>query len=258
MSYTPKKENISKMNKFIVIGIIDQELKKFHKKHINEKYAKAEEQVKEDMYKNLVENRLVFWSQQAGTEARTISQTPTRDLARTRINNLKEIKDCTPVILEAIVNYIKAEFEHIMNLGHSEAFIYLCDLQKEEKPTEPTHYKTFKYKGDLEVFYKNCLAYNVIDDKTSLDSFKMAYNGTKTNQVGIIKLTCPKTTFTSFMSLLNDAGMFEDYPKNFHKVGEAITGESDFKNALAKLRTTGTFENEKKFRQLVKTLSLNI
>ena len=54
--------------------------------------------------------------------------------------------DCTPVILEAIVNYIKAEFEHIMNLGHSEAFIYLCDLQKEEKPTEPTHYKTFKYK----------------------------------------------------------------------------------------------------------------
>ena len=56
------------------------------------------------MYKNLVNERLVFWSQQAGTEARTIAQTPTRDLARTRINNLKEIKDCTPVILEAIVN----------------------------------------------------------------------------------------------------------------------------------------------------------
>ena len=153
---------------------------------------------------------------------------------------------------------LKDDLEHIKNLGHTEAFIYLCDLQKEEKPTKPTHYKTFKYKGDLEVFYKNCLAYNVIDDKTSLDSFKMAYNGTKTNQVGIIKLTCPKTVFTCFMSLLNDAGMFEDYPKNFHKVGEAITGETDFKNALAKLRTTGTFENEKKFRQLVKTLSLNI
>ena len=60
------------------------------------------------------------------------------------------------------------------------------------------------------------------------------------------------------MSLLNDVGMFEDYPKNFHKVGEAITGETDFKNALAKFKTTGTFENEEKFRQLVKTLSLNI
>ena len=255
---TPKKENITKMNKFIVIGILDKELKDFHRKNINERYSEAEDEFKEDMWKNLVSNRLVFWSQQAGTEARTIAQTPTRDLARTRINNLKEMADCTPVILEAIVNYIKAEFEHIMNLGHSEAFIYLCDLQKEEKPTEPTHYKTFKYKGDLEVFYKNCLAYNVIDDKTSLDSFKMAYNGTETNQVGIIKLTCPKTTFTCFMSLLNDAGMFEDYPKNFHKVGQAITGETDFKNALAKFKTTGTFENEEKFTQLVKTLSLNI
>ena len=86
----------------------------------------------------------------------------------------------------------------------------------------------------------------------------MAYNGTETNQVGIIKLTCPKTTFTCFMALLNDAGMFKDYPKNFHKVGEAITGETDFKNALAKYKTTGTFENEKKFKHLVKTLSQNI
>ena len=32
MNYTPKKENIIKMNKFMIIGIIDEELKKFHKK----------------------------------------------------------------------------------------------------------------------------------------------------------------------------------------------------------------------------------
>ena len=254
---TPKKENITKMNKFYVIGILDKELKDFHRKNIEEKYPNAENEAKEDMWKNLVSNRLVFWSQQAGTEARTIAQTPTRDLARVRINNLKEIKDCTPVILDAVVSYIKAEFEHIMNLGHSEAFVYLCDLQKEEKPTKSITYKTFDYRGDIEVFYMNCLAYNVIDDKTSLDSFKMAYNGTETNKTSIIKILCPKTTFTCFMALLNDAGMFENYPKNFHKVGEAITGETDFKNALAKLKTTGTFENEKKFRQLVKTLSLN-
>lgn len=255
---TPKKENITKMNKFYVIGILDKELKEFHRKNIEEKYPNAENEAKEDMWKNLANNRLVFWSQQAGTEARTIAQTPTRDLARVRINNLKEIKDCTPVILDAIVSYIKAEFEHIMNLGHSEAFVYLCDLKTEEKLTEPTQYKTFKYRGDLEVFYKNCLAYNVIDNKTSLDSFKMAYNGSETNKTSILKIICPKTTFTCFMALLNDAGMFENYPKNFHKVGEAITGETDFKNALAKYKTTGTFEDEKKFKHLVKTLSQNI
>lgn len=255
---TPKKENIIKMNKFIVIGILNKELKEFHRNNINKRYVEAEEEFKEDIWKNLVSERLVFWSQQAVTETRTISQTPTRDLARVRINNLRKIKDCTPVMLDAIVSYIKAEFEHIMNLGHSEAFIYLCDLPKEEKPTNSTHYKTFKYKGDIEVFYKNCLAYNVIDDKTSLDSFKMAYNGTETNKTSIIKITCPKTTFTCFMAELNDAGMFENYPKNFHKIGEAITGETDFKNALAKYKTTGTFENEKKFKHLVKTLSQNI
>jgi hypothetical protein len=258
MNYTPKKENITKMNKFIVIGILDKELKEFHRKNVEEKYPNAENEAKEDIWKNLVTERLVFWSQQAGTEARTIARTPTRDLARIRINNLKEIKDCTPVILDAIVSYIKAEFEHIMNLGHSEAYVYLCDLKTEEKPTKPTHYKTFKYKGDLEVFHKNCLAYNVIDNKTSLDSFKMAYNGSETNKTSILKIICPKTTFTCFMALLNDAGMFENYPKNFHKVGEAITGETDFKNALAKLKTTGTFENEKKLKHLVKTLSQNI
>ncbi len=258
MNYTPKKENITKMNKFIVIGILDKELKGFHRKNVYERYANAEEEIKEGLYNQLVSDRLVFWSQQAGTESRTIARTPTRDLAKVRLNNLKEIKDCTPVMFDAIVSYIKAEFEYIMNLGHSEAFVYLCDLQKEEKPTKSLTYKTFNYRGDIEVFYKNCLAYNVINDKTSLDSFKMAYNGTETNQVGIIKLTCPKTTFTCFMALLNDAGMFKDYPKNFHKVGEAITGETDFKNALAKYKTTGTFENEKKFKHLVKTLSQNI
>ena len=52
MNYTPKKENISKMNKFMIIGIIDEELKKFHKKNINERYVNAENEAKEDMWKN--------------------------------------------------------------------------------------------------------------------------------------------------------------------------------------------------------------
>jgi hypothetical protein len=144
-----------------------------------------------------------------------------------------------------------------MNLGHSEAFIYLCDLQKEEKPTEPTHYKTFKYKGDLEEFYSKCMEYKVIDSETSLESFKIAFGGVETRDKGLIKRGVPKTTFAVFIALLNDAEMFEDYPKNFHKVGEAITGESDFKNALAKLKTIGTVSYEKKIRELVKSLSVN-
>ena len=48
--------------------------------------------------------------------------------------------------------------------------------------------------------------------------------------------------------------MFEDYPKNYHKVGESITGETDFKNALAKLKSIGTVQYEKKIRDLIKSL----
>jgi len=244
VSYIKKKSNL---DNFILNKILWDELNQFHKKSI-----------KESDGDNLFTKRLVYWKQQANKELKIIGSNPTRDLVRTRINNLKEIKDCTPVILDAIVSYIKAEFEHIMKLGHSEAFVYLCDLPKEAKTIKPKHYETFKYKGDLEVFYNNCLEYNVINNKTSLDSFKIAYNGTETSKTSIIKLTCAKTTFTCFMTLLNDAGMFENYPKNFHKVGEAITGETDFKNALAKYKTTGTFENEDKFKHLVKTLSQNL
>ena len=41
----------------------------------------------------------------------------------------------------------------------------------------PTPINTFEFKGDLKHFYKQCIEYEVIDSKTSLDSFKMAFDG---------------------------------------------------------------------------------
>ena len=97
----------------------------------------------------------------------------------------------------------------------------------------------------------------MIDSETLLDSFKIAFGGVETRDKALIKRGVAKTTFATFLALLNDAGMFEDYPKNYHKVGEAITGETDFKNALAKLKTHGTVENEDNIRKLIKSLSEN-
>jgi hypothetical protein len=60
-------------------------------------------------------------------------------------------------------------------------------FKKEDKTIKDKPYKTFKYKGDLEVFYNNCLAYNVIDAKTSLDSFKIAFEGAETRDIALLK-----------------------------------------------------------------------
>jgi len=129
--------------------------------------------------------------------------------------------------------------------------------EAEDKTIEKTPYTTFKYKGDINHFYKLCIEYKVIDSETLLDSFKIAFGGVETRDKALIKRGVAKTTFATFLALLNDAGMFEDYPKNYHKVGEAITGETDFKNALAKLKTHGTVENEDNIRKLIKSLSEN-
>jgi hypothetical protein len=70
------------------------------------------------------------------------------------------------------------EFEHTMNLGHSEAFIYLNNIEQDSVDlVHPTPINTFEFKGDLKHFYKQCIEYEVIDSETSLDSFKMAFDG---------------------------------------------------------------------------------
>lgn len=178
MSYIPKKENIIKLNDFVYNTSVTKELQKFHKKSIYEKYDKAEEEIKEGLYKELCSQRIVFWFAQKKIEADTIAKNPTKENAENRMKELKKIKDCTPAIFDAMVEYIKMEFEHLKNLGHTEAYSYLCNIGQDSVDlAHTTPFKTFEFKGDLKHFYKQCIEHKVIDSKTSLDSFQMAFSG---------------------------------------------------------------------------------
>lgn len=211
-----------------------------------------------DKKKELIGVRIEYWVNKKTTELNYIKGNPSKECVKTRMEIIKKEVDCSPKLYAHLKQYIISMLDSYYNLGNSEAFIYLYNLKEaEDKTIEKTPYTTFKYKGDLEEFYSKCMEHKVIDSETSLESFKIAFGGVETRDRGLIKRGVPKTTFAVFISFLNDAEMFEDYPKNFHKVGEAITGESDFKNALAKLKTIGTVSYEKKIRELVKSLSVN-
>ena len=178
MSYTPKKENIIKLNDWVYKTSVTGELQKFHKKNVYERYDKGEEEVKEGLYKELCSQRIVFWYAQRNIEADTIAKNPTKENAENRMRELRKIKDCTPIIFGAMVNYLKDDLEHIKNLGHTEAYSYLCNvLDESNKLVTPTPFETFEFKGDISNFYKQCIEYEVIDNETSLDSFKMAFDG---------------------------------------------------------------------------------
>ena len=178
MSYTPKKENIIKMNDFIYKTSVTEELQKFHKKNVYERYDKGEEEVKEGLYKELCSQRIVFWYAQRNIESDTIAKNPTKENTENRMKELRKLGDCTPVIFGAMVNYLKDDLEHIKNLGHTEAYSYLCNvLDESNKLVTPTPFETFKFKGDVSNFYKQCIEYEVIDSETSLDSFKIAFDG---------------------------------------------------------------------------------
>ena len=69
-----------------------------------------------------------------------------------------------------------------MNLGHSDAFIYLNSeatilTPPSLKLINPIPYFSFQYTGDINHFYSQCISMKVIDSTTSLDSFKMAFEG---------------------------------------------------------------------------------
>ena len=212
-----------------------------------------------DETEKIIGYRIEYWVNKKTTELNYIKGNPSKECVKTRMEIIKKEVDCSPKLYAHLKQYIISMLDSYYNLGNSEAFIYLYNLKEaEDKTIEKTPYTTFKYKGDINHFYKLCIEYKVIDSETLLDSFKIAFGGVETRDKALIKRGVAKTTFATFLALLNDAGMFEDYPKNYHKVGEAITGETDFKNALAKFKTTGTFEDEEKFRKLVKSLSDNL
>jgi len=178
MNYTPKKENIIKLNNWMYKTSVGKELQEFYKKNIYERYANAEEEEKEKLYSELYSNRTVFWFAKSNIEADTIAKNPTKENAENRMNELRKLGDCTPVIFEAMVNYLKDDFEHIKNLGHTEAYSYLCNvLDESNKLINPAPCFGFQYRGDINHFYNQCIEYKVISSTTSLDSFKIAFEG---------------------------------------------------------------------------------
>ena len=160
------------------------ELEKFHRKNVYERYAAATEDIKKQTFDHLYTERMDWWNKQAKIEERTIAKNPTERNAQTRMEQLNKQPDCTPIVFEAMVNYLKNQFEHILNLGHTEAYSFLCNIFEPiflpvltEKFITPTPFETFDYKGDIKHFYSWCLQYEVIDSKTLLDDFKTAFNG---------------------------------------------------------------------------------
>ena len=158
---------------FIINGVIFNEMNDYH--------LGKERKLEDDKQANdFMLMRVLWWKDRIKKEVRTISLNPTKNIARTRINNLKKFKDCTPILMDNIIDFIKNTFEHTLNLGHTDAFGYLCNIDESILVDEfitPTPFDTFDYKGDIKHFYNCCLQYEIIDSKTSLDSFKMAFNG---------------------------------------------------------------------------------
>jgi Zn ribbon nucleic-acid-binding protein len=166
------------------ISILWDELNVSIRESINTRYAdtKINDEVKKDLIRNTFLDALVYWKLQSTKEAKTIGANPTMELAKTRLDNLRKRDDATDLIISALANYIAKEFEHSMNLGHTDAFIYLCNEATIVTPPSiklinPAPCYGFQYRGDINHFYNQCIEYKVIDSTTSLDSFKIAFEG---------------------------------------------------------------------------------
>ena len=152
--------------------------------YVNKRYAntKISDKAKKDLIQNTFLNAIVYWNLQANKEAKTIRANPTMELAKTRLNNLRKRSDATDLIICAVADYIAKQFEHSMNLGHSDAFIYLNSeatilTPPSLKLINPTPCFSFQYTGDINHFYSQCISMKVIDSITSLDGFKIAFEG---------------------------------------------------------------------------------
>tara|TARA_R110002096_G_scaffold120816_2_gene261787 strand:- start:82 stop:849 length:768 start_codon:yes stop_codon:yes gene_type:complete len=238
-----------------------EELEIFHRKNVYERYANGTEEMKKQTFNHIYNLRMDWWNQQSKIEARTIAKNPTERNAQTRMEQLKKKPDCTPIIFEAMVNYLKNQFEHILDLGHTEAYSFLCNIFEpkflpvlEEKLITPTPFETFEFSGDINHFFKQCVDYKVIDSKTSLDSFKMAFDGSETYETNFIDFICKNTTFICFITLLNDNDLLNNYPSNFHQVAEKISGKKNLKVSLSTWKKFGTFKMEEEINELIKSL----
>ena len=235
---------------FIINGVIFNEMNDYH--------LGKERKLEDDKQANdFMLMRVLWWKDRVKKEVRTISLNPTRNIARTRINNLKKFKDCTPILMDNIIDFIKNTFENTLNLGHTDAYSYLCNIDEPilvDDFITPKPLKTFEFTGDLNHFHKQCVKYKVIDCETSLDSFKMAFGGSETYEINFIDFICPNTTFICLITLLNDNDLLNNYPSNFHKVAEKISGKKNLKVSLSSWKKFGTFKMEEEINELIKSL----
>ena len=171
-----------KPNKLELNKILWDELTISIKDYFNTRYAntKISDKAKNDLIKGGVSDAVVYWNLQANKEAKTIGRNPKKEIAKKRLNILRQRSDSNEIIIKAVANYIAMEFEHYMNLGHTDAYAYLCDIDEPiliDEFITPTPFETFEFSGDINHLFKQCIEYKLIDSKTSLDSFKMAFNG---------------------------------------------------------------------------------
>ena len=171
-----------KPNKLELNKILWDELTISITDYFNTRYAntKISDKAKNDLIKGGVSDAVVYWNLQANKEAKTIGRNPKKEIAKKRLNILRQRSDSNERIIKAVANYIAMEFEHYMNLGHTDAYAYLCDIDEPiliDEFITPTPFETFEFSGDINHLFKQCIEYKLIDSKTSLDSFKMAFNG---------------------------------------------------------------------------------
>jgi len=173
---------------FIINGVILNEMNDYHL---------GTERKLEDktMAENFYLERAEWWNKQVKIEADTIRKNPSTKNVKTRLGFIKRYKDCTPILLEQIVDFLLMTVEHTLQLGHTEAFQFLFELNqkfngkyedgikmidsnnKAEKSINSKLHYSFKYKGDLRHFHKQCIEYKVLNPETSLKSFKIAFEG---------------------------------------------------------------------------------
>jgi hypothetical protein len=166
------------------VDILWDELNVSVRESINTRYAdtKINDKVKKDLIENTFLDALVYWKLQSTKEAKTIGANPTMELAKTRLDNLRKRSDATDLIICALADYVAKEFEHSMNLGHTDAFTYLNSVATIVTPPSiklinPAPCYGFQYRGDINHFYNQCIGNKVISSTTSLDSFKIAFEG---------------------------------------------------------------------------------
>ena len=166
-----------KLHKIILNNILWEELNISVREYFNSRYAntKISDKAKKDLIKVGVSNAIVYWNQQATKEAKTIGRNPKKEVAEKRLNKLRQRSDSNERIIKAVADYIAMEFEHYMDLGHTDAFVYL--ISESTIISAPSTCYSFLYRGDLNYFYNQCIVFNVIHPKTSIDSFKTAFEG---------------------------------------------------------------------------------